>query len=191
MQLPDTTRIYRKGDRIADEYEVRDVLGAGGFGIVYLVYHSATKWSYALKTFRDDVLSQEKVRSQFSKEAGVWVALDYHPHIVHAVGIIEFEDRLFIALEYVSPDSDGLNSLDGFLAQSPPDLHQSLLWAIQFCQGMMHAYKKGIRSHRDIKPSNIMIASGKTLKISDFGLAGALIGANVPARTPAGFFAKK
>ena len=181
---PTSTHTYRKGDRIADEYEVRDILGAGGFGIVYLVYHAATRSSYALKTFRDDVLSQEKVRSQFRREASVWVALDYHPHIVHADRIIEFEDRLFVALEYVPPDSDGLNSLDGFLAQSPPDLHQNLVWAIQFCLGMMHAYEKGIRSHRDIKPANIMIASGKILKISDFGLAGALVGANVSARAP-------
>ena len=184
---PTAIGVYRKGDRIADEYEVRGILGTGGCGIVYLVYHSATRSSYAFKTFRDDILGQAKVRSQFRREAGVWVALDYHPHIVHADRVIEFEDRLFIALEYVPPDSDGLNSLDGFLAQCPPDLRQSLLWAIQFCQGMMHAYEKGIRSHRDIKPSNIMIASGKMLKISDFGLAGALIGANVSATTPASF----
>jgi len=63
-------------------------------------------------------------------------------------------------------------------------LAQSLRWGIQFCHGMEYAYSKGIRAHRDIKPANIMIGQDKTfadwfgqdktLKITDFGLAGVI-----------------
>jgi len=47
---------YKKGDFIGKDYEVYDVLGMGGFGIVYLVYSHEIKSVYALKTFRDEYL---------------------------------------------------------------------------------------------------------------------------------------
>ena len=75
-------------------------------------------------------------------------------------------------MEHIAPDDEGLNTLEGYLRRRPPDLAQSLRWAIQFCHGMGWAYSKGIKAHRDIKPANIMIGQDKAVKISDFGLAG-------------------
>ena len=75
-------------------------------------------------------------------------------------------------MEHIAPNDEGLNTLEEYLKRRPPDLAQSLRWAIQFCHGMEHAYSKGIKAHRDIKPANIMIGQDKAVKISDFGLAG-------------------
>src|SRR5450830_1227784 len=77
-------------------------------------------------------------------------------------------------MEYIAPNEEGLNSLDGYLQQQPPDLAQSLRWAIQICHGMEYAYSQGLRAHRDLKPANILITQDKTAKITDFGLAGVL-----------------
>ncbi len=162
---------YKKGDLIGGIYKVYDILGIGGFGIVYLVYIKNIT-AYAFKTFKDEYLEDTRVREQFKKEATTWISLGLHPHIVRAHFIGNFVDRLFIAMEYIPPNKQGLNSLDGYLRYQPPDLAQSLRWAIQFCHGMEYAYSKGIKAHRDIKPANIMITPDKILKISDFGLAG-------------------
>ena len=171
---------FKRGDRIGDDIEIRDVLGIGGFGVVYLAFHRQTKTVYALKTFRDEFLNDAKTREQFRKEARIWVDLEHHVNLVRAYQVLEFQGRLFIALEYIAPNDDGLNSLDGYLQKTQPDLKQTLEWAIQFCDGMTHAYAKGIRCHRDIKPANIMVTQNKVLKISDVGLAGALVSSPKP-----------
>ena len=165
---------FKKGDFIGQKYEVFDVLGEGGFGIVYLVYSHETKSAYALKTFRDEYIEDIKTRERFRKEAQVWIDLERHPYLVRASFVDEISGRLYIAMEHIASDEPGMNTLDGFLRRRPPDLAQSLRWAIQFCHGMEYAYSKGVKAHRDIKPANIMIDQNKTVKIADFGLAGVL-----------------
>ena len=165
---------FKKGDFIGQKYEVHDVLGIGGFGIVYLVYSHKTKSAYALKTFRDEYLEDITTRERFRKEAQVWIELERHPYLVRAHFVEKIAERIYIAMEHIAPDDEGLNTLEGYLRSRPPDLAQTLRWSIQFCHGMEHAYSKGIKAHRDIKPANIMISSDKTIKISDFGLAGVI-----------------
>jgi serine/threonine protein kinase len=179
-----TVAIYKKGDFIDQEHEVCGVLGVGGFGVVYLIYAHGLYESpgvraskpilLALKTLRDEYLENEQTRERFHREANVWVDLERHPYIVRAHYIREIAGRLYIAMEYIAPDSEGLSSLRGHLERRPPDLAQSLRWAIQFCHGMEYAYAMGVRCHRDIKPDNILISSDHILKITDFGIAGIL-----------------
>lgn len=166
--------IYKKGDFIDRNHEVCGVLGAGGFGVVYLVYSHEVQSFYAFKTLRDDYLANSQARERFRREANIWVDLERHPYIVRAHYVREIAGRLYIALEYIAPDSEGLNSLAGHLRRRPPDLAQSLRWAVQFCYGMEYAYAMGVRCHRDIKPENVLINSDHILKISDFGIAGVL-----------------
>jgi serine/threonine protein kinase len=168
---------YKKGDFIGQRYEVDGILGKGGFGVVYLVNRidsHGTSHVYALKTFLDEFLADQEVRRRFQKETSVWVELGSHPYLVHAYFVDQISGRLYIAMEYIAPNEEGLNSLEGYLQRQPPDLAQSLRWAIQVCRGMEYAYSKGVRSHRDLKPANIMITQDKTAKITDFGLAGVL-----------------
>lgn len=163
--------VYKKGDMIGGAYEVFGVLGLGGFSVVYLVYSHESEAVYALKTLRDEFLSDKDTREQFRKEAKVWVDLERHPFVVRANFIDELEGRLYIGMEYIPPNEEGINSLEGYLNVRTPDLVQALRWSIQFCQGMEYARSKGIRCHRDVKPANIMLTPENNVKITDFGFA--------------------
>src|SRR3989338_9297010 len=104
--------LYKKGDFIGKKYEVYDVLGMGGFGIVYLVYSHELKSVYALKTFRDEYLENKEMQERFKKEAQIWINMDRHPYLVRAKFVDKILDRLFIAIDYIAPGENGLNSLD-------------------------------------------------------------------------------
>jgi len=171
--------LYRRGDVIGGKYEVYGTLGKGGFGIIYLVYSREIRSVYALKTFRDEFLADSSAREDFKKETLLWVNLDEHPFILAARFVEEFSGRLFVAMDYIAPDQRGCVSLEDHLLRSkgPLDINKTSEWAIQFCYGMEHANRHGIKVHGDIKPGNILITQDGTLKITDFGLAaGAVAG---------------
>lgn len=182
-----------KGEVIGGKYEIRGVLGRGGFGVVYLALNQQTGELQALKTFRDELVADAAAREAFKKEALLWVALGEHPFILSARWVEEIanrvveekgrgtttfavrtgKSRLFVAMDYVAPDERKRVTLTDHLALTKGPLETKLVlrWAAEFCQGMEHAQKCGVRCHRDIKPGNILITPDGLLKISDFGLA--------------------
>jgi tetratricopeptide (TPR) repeat protein len=173
--------LYRRGDAIGDAYRVLEVLGEGGFGIVYLVSARRGGALHALKTVRDEWLRDDDTRALFRKEAELWIALGRHPYLVRADYVEEEHGRLLLVMEYIAPDARGICGLQGRFERDPPDLAQSLRWAIQFCHGMEYAYSRGIRCHRDIKPANILLGSDGAVRITDFGIAGVVApGAEAP-----------
>jgi len=166
---------YKKGDVIGNNYEIYDVIGRGGFGVVYKAFSRSMGEVFALKTFRDEYFNDNDKKERFYREARVWIDLDRHPYIVKAALVEEIDERLYIAMEYIGPDESGYNSLDGYIKHRQTGLTQLLKWGIQFCYAMQYAHEKGVKCHRDIKPANILISAGN-VKISDFGLAGVFDG---------------
>jgi tetratricopeptide (TPR) repeat protein len=180
---------HKIGDCIGGKYEVSRILGGpgrSGMGIVYVVYASRDHNVYALKTFQDRFTKSDLQRDAFRQEALTWTRLERHPNIVQAYGVSEFSGRLYIALEYITPDPQDRNCLTQYLSVAAASFEQTAQWGIAFCRGMEHAFKRGVICHRDIKPDNVMITSDGTLKITDFGMAAALeVGSDGDGQTSA------
>jgi serine/threonine protein kinase len=173
---------YLKGESIGGRFIVVDALGKGGCGVVYHVRNTLDGRELALKTFRDEYILDPDVRLQFRNEALTWIAIGKHSFLLEAEGIHEIDHRLYVSMEYIKPDENGLVTLLDHIAFHGRNVTDSTIgmWAGQFCQGMSHAYSKGIRAHRDVKPQNILVESGVFIKISDFGLAASIEKSQLP-----------
>ena len=71
-----------------------------------------------------------------------------HQNVVKAFVFDILDNRPYIILEYVP--IPGENTLENYI-HNEISLEQSLKWALEFCQGMEHVLKCGVKSHRDIK----------------------------------------
>jgi tetratricopeptide (TPR) repeat protein len=156
---------------LGEKYDLYGVIGFGGFGVIYLVYSRETGAVHALKTYRDEFAGVREIEESFRREAEVWIAVGRHPCLLRALFVDKIDGRLYLGMEYIAPDDSGKNTLQHHLGSAGLDLRQALLWGIQVCQGMEHAFARGIVCHSDLKPSNIMITCVGQAKVSDFGLA--------------------
>ncbi len=153
-------------------YLVKDLLGQGGMGAVYLAEHAALRRSVAIKVLRaqrgaDHLVSVER----FMREARAAAALD-HPNIVRIHDIAQQGDAHYLVLEYVEGRTlDQLIARGGAIA-----LSLAVGYIAQAAAGLQHAHEKGF-VHRDVKPANLIVTADGTVKLLDMGLARSLTSA--------------
>lgn len=164
---------YRRGTKLGDRYVIRDVLGRGGFGVVYSALNQETGEPVAIKALR--VAGNEGQIDDFEAELKIWMGLGTHPFIVTLHHVLYHNGRLHAVMEHVAPSSEGMVSLFDIIERSAALNDQRIGdYCIQFCTAMKYAAEKGMRAHRDIKPMNLLVDAGAMLKICDFGLAWAV-----------------
>lgn len=148
-------------------YEIGDLLGAGGMGIVYRAHDTRLKRDVAIKVLSEEVTHDSERLARFEREARLLAALN-HPHIAGIHGIDEAAGQRFLVMELVEGET-----LSDRIASGPIPLSEALGIVRQIAEGLEAAHEKGI-VHRDLKPSNVQIARDGRVKILDFGLAKAL-----------------
>jgi serine/threonine protein kinase len=162
LPSPRATALGRIG-----EYDVLNVLGVGGMGIVFKAYDDTLHRIVAIKVMKPRLASSRRARRQFLSEARAAAAIN-HPNVVtiHAVGTQQ-------GVPYLVMECIGGTSLRHRVRASGRALEYIEILRIshQVAQGLAAAHEQGV-IHRDIKPANIMLEDGvERVKITDFGLA--------------------
>ena len=147
-------------------YEVLEVLGRGGFGIVYRAFDEVLQRVVAVKILSPSMAATSPARKRFLREARSSAAVR-HENVVQ-VHAVEEQPLPYLVMEFV-PGETLQQRLD---RTGPLDLPDILRIGRQVAEGLAAAHEKGL-IHRDIKPANILIGGDpqEHVKITDFGLA--------------------
>lgn len=166
----ETLRQAASDARQLGQYQLKQRLGAGGMGEVYLAEHVLLRRPCALKLIRPELAGNPTTLRRFEREVKVMATLT-HPNTVEIFDYGHAADGIFY---YVMEYLPGLN-LEELVARDgplPPGRVVHLLR--QVCGSLAEAHAAGL-IHRDIKPANIIVCQrgGKhdVAKLLDFGLA--------------------
>ncbi len=156
---------------VIDRYKIREQIGEGGMGIVYVAEQtSPVRRKVALKIIKPGMSSKDVV-ARFEAERQALALMD-HPNIAKVLDGATLEDgRPYFVMELVH----GVSITQFCDANKLPNRERLRLF-IDVCSAVQHAHQKGI-IHRDLKPSNIMVTMNDDKpmpKVIDFGIAKAL-----------------
>ncbi len=151
--------------RTVSHYEVVEMLGAGGMGVLYRAQDTELGRTVALKFLPPQWSLNPDFNERFRQEARAVAALD-HPNVcaIYEVGETE-ESQLFIAMAHYQGQT-----VREKISRGPLDVDDALELARQTASGLAAAHRAGL-VHRDIKPGNLIVTDEGVLKILDFGLA--------------------
>jgi len=151
------------GERIGD-YEIVQVLGAGGMGQVYKVRNVLSDRVEAMKVLLPNLEGDPGLADRFLNEIKVQATLD-HPNIAKLHTAMKVGNQLVMVMEFV----DG-TSLSQILQRGPLPPSAAAGYAAQVLDALAYAHARGV-IHRDIKPANLMLAADGHIKLMDFGIA--------------------
>jgi serine/threonine protein kinase len=152
-------------------YTIERLLGVGGMGEVYLANHPNLPKQDALKVLAGPLCTSDAFRQRFLVEANLACRLR-HPNIVGILDRGEFENRLWIAMDYI----DGRNLEDALTQDGPFSVARALRVMAGICSAVADLHDSNLL-HRDIKPANIMLTSKPNKRgeehayLTDFGIA--------------------
>jgi tetratricopeptide (TPR) repeat protein len=154
--------------KLAGRYEVRQILGQGGMGLVYRAYDTVVRREVAVKTILD--IPDPASLQLFYKECDVLASMS-HPNIVEIFDIGEFEEDGKKKPYFVMPLLPG-TTLESFIRKASHRLtvERTIDIISQACRGLQAAHERNL-VHRDLKPSNIFVMEDDSVKIIDFGVA--------------------
>jgi serine/threonine protein kinase/formylglycine-generating enzyme required for sulfatase activity len=146
-------------------YELKGLLGEGGFGRVYLAHDDQLQRLVAVKVPHRTVVDTPDAANAYLAEARIAAQLD-HPHIVPVYDVGSTPELpCFIVSKYIA----GTTLAAKLRHDRPAPTAAAALVAI-IAEALHHAHQRGV-VHRDVKPGNILLDTANQPFIADFGLA--------------------
>lgn len=155
-------------------YEVKSVIGRGGFGSVFRAFDEKLHRVVAIKVLAPAFAANGAARNRFIREARAAAAVK-NEHVVGIYDVQQDAQPPYLVMEMI----DGVSLQDKIDKHGALGVKEILRIGMQIAEGLAAAHKQGL-VHRDIKPANILLENGvERVKITDFGLARAVDDASV------------
>jgi eukaryotic-like serine/threonine-protein kinase len=146
------------------KYDIIEVLGRGGMGVVYKAKDPHLGRLVAIK-MTGGVGENPELVSRFFREAQSTASLQ-HPNIVTVYELGDWSGNPYLVMEYLEG-----HSLDAMIGSKRPlNIIEQLDIMLAVCRGLDYAHQRKI-IHRDIKPANIVVLRDGSVKLVDFGIA--------------------
>ena len=149
-------------------YTIKDVIGSGGMGTVFLAVQEQPRRRVAVKMMKQGISSRSAQR-RFEFESQLLARLK-HPGIaqVYEAGTHDggYGERPYFVMEYIT----NAKTLTEYAESKKLGTRERLDLFAQVCDAVQHGHLKGI-VHRDLKPGNILVGSAGRPRIIDFGVA--------------------
>jgi hypothetical protein len=147
-------------------YEVLEVLGHGGMGVVLRAFDEKLHRVVALKTLAPALASNGSARQRFAREARAAAAVT-HENVIAIHAVEDAGPVPYLVMQCI----DGETLQEKLDSTGPLELRAILRIGLQIAEGLAAAHRLGL-IHRDIKPANILLEdSVERVRITDFGLA--------------------
>lgn len=147
------------------KYEITEILGAGGKGVVFKAHDTAIERDVAIKVLADQLSDDELQHARFLSEAKSAGRFNHINTVtIHEVAVDE--SIPYLVMEIVS----GGSADDHLYKHGAYSVDRATAMTIQACKGLAAAHEAGF-VHRDINPANILLTEDGTVKVSDFRLA--------------------
>ncbi len=146
-------------------YDVEDLIGEGGYGVVYRATQKAVNREVAMKVILPKYANSPEFIRRFEAEAQVIARLE-HPHVVPLYDYWREPDSAFLVMRFLRGGSlrDQLDELGKLRPESVSKILEQVASALTF------AHRNGV-IHRDIKADNILLDEDGNAYLGDFGIA--------------------
>jgi serine/threonine protein kinase len=163
------------------DYEIEEVIGRGGMGIVLKAHDPALGRRVAVKVLAGHLATSAAARKRFAREAKAAAAV-VHDHVIPIHQVATSGQTPYLVMPLIT----GRSLQERLDECGVLEIKEALRIAMQTAQGLAAAHAQGL-VHRDIKPANILLENGvERVRITDFGLARA---SDDASQTQSGFIA--